>query len=125
MTIVASRDFLSRIALAQIWMSFGVQPQAMLGNSIGEFGDAVWLESSPEDALEIVATAWPYDAGFCRQAALLSVRLSAEEVNARIASETELDLQRSMASLPWSRDPLCLEQFEKKLTAQGCLAADL
>jgi phthiocerol/phenolphthiocerol synthesis type-I polyketide synthase E len=48
--------FLLEYALARLWQSWGVQPQAMIGYSLGEYVAAclagVW---SPEDALTVVA----------------------------------------------------------------------
>jgi amino acid adenylation domain-containing protein len=127
-TIVAQPAIFSvEYALAQLWMSFGVQPKAMLGHSIGEFVAACLAGVfTLEDALVVVATR-----GRMMQAlpsgGMLSVRLPAEEVSARLAAESELDLAAiNGPSLCVVAGPhSALEQFEKKLTAAGIVSRRL
>lgn len=79
--------FVVEYALAQLWQSWGVKPQAMIGHSIGEFVAACLAGVfSLEDALMLVANRgrlmWELPRG-----AMLSVRLSAPEVEKRLAGE--------------------------------------
>lgn len=79
--------FVIEYALAQLWQSWGVQPQAMIGHSIGEFVAAcIAGVFSLEDALMLVATRgrlmWELPGG-----AMLSVRLPAKEVEPRLSAE--------------------------------------
>jgi acyl transferase domain-containing protein/acyl carrier protein len=49
--------FVIEYALAKLWMSYGIKPQAMIGHSIGEYVAACLAEVfSLEDALALVAT---------------------------------------------------------------------
>ena len=121
-TIIAQPAiFTIEYALAQLWMSYGIQPRAMLGHSIGEFVAACLAGVfSLEDALQIVATR-----GAMMQAlpagGMLSVRLSAEETAAKLKNETELDLAAingpalSVVAGPHA----ALEKFEKRLGQEG------
>ncbi|MBN3889027.1 MAG: aminotransferase class III-fold pyridoxal phosphate-dependent enzyme [Nostoc sp. JL31] len=79
--------FVIEYALAQLWQSWGVKPQGMIGHSIGEFVAAcIAGVFSLEDALMLVATRgrlmWELPAG-----AMLSVRLPAKEVEPRLSAE--------------------------------------
>ncbi|MEH2024336.1 aminotransferase class III-fold pyridoxal phosphate-dependent enzyme [Nostoc sp.] len=79
--------FVIEYALAQLWQSWGVKPQAMIGHSIGEFVAAcIAGVFTLEDALMLVATRgrfmWELPEG-----AMLSVRLPAKEVEPRLSAE--------------------------------------
>ncbi len=72
--------FTIEYALAQLWISWGIEPVATIGHSIGEFVSATLAGVfSLEDALKLVATRgkmmWDLPPG-----AMLSVRMSATEV---------------------------------------------
>ena len=79
--------FTIEYALAQLWMSWGIKPKALIGHSIGEFVAACLANVfSLADALKLVATRaqmmWNLPKG-----AMLSVRLSAAEVAKRLGSD--------------------------------------
>lgn len=79
--------FVIEYALAQLWQSWGVKPQAMIGHSIGEFVAAcIAGVFTLEDALMLVANRgrfmWELPEG-----AMLSVRLPAKEVEPRLSAE--------------------------------------
>ncbi|MBN3907812.1 MAG: aminotransferase class III-fold pyridoxal phosphate-dependent enzyme [Nostoc sp. NMS1] len=79
--------FVIEYALAQLWQSWGVKPQAMIGHSIGELVAAcIAGVFTLEDALTLVANRgrlmWELPEG-----AMLSVRLPAKEVEPRLSAE--------------------------------------
>ncbi|MEH2446013.1 MAG: aminotransferase class III-fold pyridoxal phosphate-dependent enzyme [Nostoc sp.] len=79
--------FVIEYALAQLWQSWGVKPQAMIGHSIGEFVAAcIAGVFTLKDALMLVANRgrlmWELPFG-----AMLSVRLPAKEVEPRLSAE--------------------------------------
>jgi len=76
--------FTIEYALAQLWMTWGIQPQGMLGHSVGEFVAACLAGVfSLEDALALIAAR-----GRMMQkippGGMLSVRLSESEIRARL-----------------------------------------
>jgi amino acid adenylation domain-containing protein len=76
--------FTVEYALAQLWLSWGIRPQAMMGHSVGEFVAACLAGVfSLEDALALVAAR-----GRMMQkvapGGMLSVRLSESEIRARL-----------------------------------------
>ncbi|HEY4817346.1 MAG TPA: amino acid adenylation domain-containing protein [Candidatus Acidoferrum sp.] len=76
--------FTVEYALAQLWISWGIQPQGMLGHSVGEFVAACFAGVFPlEDALALIASR-----GRMMQkiapGGMLSVRLPESEVRARL-----------------------------------------
>ena len=115
--------FVIEYALAQLWMSWGVQPAALLGHSVGEYVAACLAGVfSLEDALRLVAAraelvqAQP-------PGAMLAVRLRADELL--------LDRRLSLAAI--NAPTLCvvsgpfdaIAEFETQLTAQGTAAKRL
>ncbi len=82
--------FITEYALAQLWLSWGVQPVAMIGHSIGEFVAACLAEVfSLEDGLKLVATRgqmmWEMPTG-----SMLSVRLAAETLEPRLRPDVAI-----------------------------------
>ncbi len=90
--VTQSALFAVEYALARLWMSWGIQPSAMAGHSIGEYVAAclagVW---SLEDALSLVAERGRLMASMPR-GAMLAVHLAPQDLEARLASHPDLDV---------------------------------
>ena len=76
--------FIIEYALAQLWMSWNVRPEAMIGHSIGEYVAACLAGVfSLEDALTLIATRGRLMQSLPR-GAMLSVRVPAEQLRPRL-----------------------------------------
>ena len=114
--------FVTELAMASLWMEWGVEPKAMTGHSLGEFVAAVVAKvMSREDALRLVAVRGRLMQE-TERGAMLSVRLSVD----RIAPL--LDERLSIAA--WNSPSLCVvsgpveavDELEKRLEQEsvGC-----
>ena len=111
--------FTIEYALAQLWMSWGIRPKAMVGHSIGEFVAACLAGViSLEDALALVALR-----GRMMQqlpaGGMLSVRLPEAEVRKRLRDPLSLAAVNSpsLCVVAGALDPL--GQFERELSDAG------
>ena len=111
--------FAVEYSVARLWMSWGIQPQAMLGHSIGEYTAAcVSGVMSLEDALEVVA-----QRGQLMQqmgaGAMLAVSLREDQLRQRlrggvcIAAVNAADLCVASGTLPE------VEELERELQSAG------
>jgi phthiocerol/phenolphthiocerol synthesis type-I polyketide synthase E len=111
--------FVIAYALAQLWMSWGITPEAMSGHSVGEYVAAclAGVFSLP-DALMLVATR-----GRLVQAlptgSMLAVPLSEAEAQALIDSEVSLAAINAPAMCVLSGTDAAIDGIEQTLTAQG------
>ncbi len=84
--------FVIEYALAQLWLSWGVQPQAMLGHSIGEYVAACLAGVfSLEDALSIVAKRGRLIQS-CARGSMLSISLSESRALSLLHAHEHLSL---------------------------------
>ncbi|GCE13512.1 type I polyketide synthase [Tengunoibacter tsumagoiensis] len=83
-------QFVLSYALAQLWQSWGIQPQAMLGHSLGEYVAACLAGVfTCEEALQIIA----YRGALMQKmpiGSMISVALSEEAVRARLVPGVEI-----------------------------------
>jgi amino acid adenylation domain-containing protein len=111
--------FALEYALARLWMSLGVEPVAMIGHSVGEFAAAVLAGvMSLADAARLVARR-----GRMMQAlpagAMLSVRLGAAELQARLPDALSLAAENAPNASVVSGGAEAIEAFCAALEAEG------
>jgi acyl transferase domain-containing protein/acyl carrier protein len=111
--------FVIEYALAQLWMDWGIRPQAMIGYSLGEYVAACLAGvMSLEDALRLVASR----AGMIQelpQGALLAVALTSEQLNPLLGDELSLMAINGPEQCVVSGPVLAIQAFENKLIADG------
>jgi acyl transferase domain-containing protein/glutamate-1-semialdehyde aminotransferase/acyl carrier protein len=110
--------FVTEYALAQLWQSWGVIPQATIGHSIGEFVSAcLGGVFSLEDALRLVATRsrmmWELPRG-----SMLSVRLSATKISPYLTGDLTIAAINSPALCVISGPTAAIENLQSQLTDQ-------
>ncbi|HEY6455787.1 MAG TPA: amino acid adenylation domain-containing protein [Steroidobacteraceae bacterium] len=111
--------FMVEYALAQLWMSWGIQPDAMIGHSVGEFVVAVLAGvMSLEDALPLVA-----HRGRLMQAlpggAMLAVRLPESELRPLLDAQLAIAAINGPALSVASGAEDAIAGLEQRLTARG------
>ena len=111
--------FALEYALARLWMSLGVTPVAMIGHSVGEFTAAVLAGVMPlADAARLVARR-----GALMQAlpsgAMLSVRLGAAELRARLPGALSLAAENAPNATVVSGTHPDVEAFRLALEGDG------
>ncbi|HET8844803.1 MAG TPA: type I polyketide synthase, partial [Ktedonobacteraceae bacterium] len=111
--------FVVEYALAQLWMHWGLQPQGMLGHSLGEYVAAcVAGVLSLEEALRLVAVR-----GRLMQqlpaGRMLAVGMQEAEVCARMPAGVELAAVNGPQLCSVAGEPERIEEFERVLQEQG------
>ncbi len=110
--------FVIEYALAKLWISWGISPQALIGHSIGEYVAACLAGVfSLEDALKLVAMR-----GKLMQTmpggAMLAVSLSAKDVEEFLNEELSLAASNSATLCVVSGTYQAIDNLEAKLTAK-------
>ncbi|MEO3848392.1 SDR family NAD(P)-dependent oxidoreductase [Streptomyces sp. B8F3] len=111
--------FCVEYALARLWQSWGVQPRAMAGHSVGEYVAACLAGVfSLEDAVRLVAAR-----GRLVQktpgGAMLSVFLPERETTARLGDGLSLAAVNATALCVVAGIPEAVDDLERRLTAEG------
>ncbi|EDN71278.1 polyketide synthase [Beggiatoa sp. PS] len=111
--------FVVEYALAKLWMSWGVYPEAMIGHSIGEYVAAcISGVLSLENALTLVATR-----GKLMQqvppGTMLAVPLSAQKVEARLGEELSLAAINTLSLCVVSGSTAAVDTLQHQLTQEG------
>ena len=111
--------FVIEYALAQLWMSWGIRPQAMIGYSIGEYVAATLAGVlSIEDALTLVAKR----AQMIQElpsGAMLAVPLSEEQVHPLLSENLSLSAINGSQQCVIAGVIDAVDELESKLTQKG------
>ena len=106
-------------ALAQQWISWGVQPEAMAGHSIGEYAAATLAGvMEVEDALRVVAARGRVMQQVCR-GAMLSVPMSEEEIGRYLSEEVWLSAINAPQMVVVGGEEDAIGQLERELKKHG------
>ncbi|RUS95288.1 hypothetical protein DSM106972_090640 [Dulcicalothrix desertica PCC 7102] len=117
--------FVIEYALAQLWMAWGVHPEAMIGHSIGEYVAATLAGVfSLEDALIIVANRGKLMQQ-CKSGAMLSVQLSEQEVKPLLAPELSLAASNGPSYCVVSGTTEAVEQLQQHLEQKNVICRRL
>ncbi|MDZ7967790.1 MAG: beta-ketoacyl synthase N-terminal-like domain-containing protein [Nostoc sp. DedSLP03] len=117
--IAQSAIFVIEYALAKLWQSYGVEPQAAIGHSIGEYVAATLAEVfSLEDALSLVAAR-----GQMMQqlptGAMLSVPLPADKVKSLLGQELSVAAINQPSQCVISGSTAAVDALQNQLATQG------
>ncbi|MFP5264070.1 MAG: SDR family oxidoreductase [Blastocatellia bacterium] len=111
--------FVIEYALAQLWMSWGMRPQALVGYSLGEYVAACLAGVfSLEDGLKLVAERARMIESL-PAGALLAVGLSEDEISPLLGDELSLMAVNGPAQCVASGPPDAIEAFQSRLDAIG------
>ncbi|MEH2405211.1 beta-ketoacyl synthase N-terminal-like domain-containing protein [Nostoc sp.] len=111
--------FVIEYALAKLWQSYGVEPQAAIGHSIGEYVAATLAEVfSLEDALSLVAAR-----GQMMQqlpaGAMLSIPLPADKLKSLLGQELSVAAINQPSQCVVSGSIAAIDALQNQLAAQG------
>lgn len=114
--------FVTELAMTRLWQSWGVEPKAVAGHSLGEFVAAVVARvMSREDGLQLVAARGKLMQQMER-GAMLSVRLSEEQTVAHMGESLSIAAVNSPTLCVVSGPEGAIHNLEEKLTHEnvGC-----
>jgi non-ribosomal peptide synthase protein (TIGR01720 family) len=117
--------FVIEYALARLWMSWGIQPQAMIGHSIGEYVAACLAGVfTLEDALALVATRGKLMQAL-PQGAMLVVPLAESAIRTYLGDRLSLAAVNSPALCTVSGPADAIAELEQQLSAEGVACRSL
>lgn len=119
-SVVQPLLFSLEYALARLWISWGVKPQAMHGYSLGEYVAACLAEVfSLEDALRLVARRAQLLEEFCERGAMLAVCLPADELAARLPEGVDVAAVNGPLMCVAGGPVAELQHLAERLTREG------
>ena len=113
--------FLTAYAAARVWMSWGIEPAAMVGHSVGELVCATLADVfSFEDALGLIARRGRLMQN-CQPGAMLAVRLSEAELRSQLPADVDIAAVNSPRSCVVSGPFGAIEALEKILAQKDVM----
>ena len=117
--------FAVEYSLAKLWMSWGIQPDAMIGHSVGEFVAAVMAGvMSLEDALPLVALRGALMQDLHR-GSMLSVRLPERELRPLLGADVAIAAVNGPSLTVASGPDPAIHALEQMLHARGVVCRHL
>jgi acyl transferase domain-containing protein/thioesterase domain-containing protein/acyl carrier protein len=117
--------FVTEMALARLWMSFGIRPDAMIGHSLGEYVAACLAGVfSLGDALALV-TARGRLMATSAAGAMLSIDLAEEEVRPLLGQALSLAALNAPTSVVVSGPEAAIAHLEARLAERGAVSRRL
>lgn len=120
--------FVLEYALAQLWISWGIQPSVVMGHSIGEYVAAcIAGVFSLEDGIRMVAARGQLMQALPQTGAMISVLADQERVRALLAQQPDVVIAaiNGVHSTVISGDRAAIDQVVVQLQAQGIKTAAL
>jgi acyl transferase domain-containing protein len=111
--------FVMEYALAKLWMSWGIQPRAMVGHSIGEYVAATLAGVfSLQDALMVVVHRGRLMQN-CQPGVMLSVSFAAEKLEALLDNDLVIAVDNAPQLCVVSGSETAIARLEQRLTNQN------
>lgn len=111
--------FVIEYALAQLWLTWGIRPEAMIGHSIGEYVAACLAGVlSLEDALTLVAARGRLMQEL-PEGAMLSIALAEQDLAPLLNQELSLAAHNGPTHCTVSGPPTAIVNLQTRLSAQG------
>ena len=114
------------IALGELWRSYGIEPEAVVGHSMGEAGAAYFAGAlSLEDAMAVICTRSALMRATSGRGAMAVVELSYQELQARLApfaTQVTVAVSNAPRSSVMSGEPAIVAQLLAQLERDGIFA---
>ncbi len=118
-------NFAVQVGLTQLWKSYGLTPQAVVGHSVGEIA-AAWAAGVLDlaDAIYLVWQRSHLQKPLIQQGGMLSVGLSVDEIGPQLTNHTDISLAaiNSSRSVTLAGDLTALATIQAELDTQDIFA---
>src|SRR5512133_1277349 len=108
--------FAVELALARLWMSWGIEPQAMIGHSLGEYVAACVAEVMPRDVAVSVVAARARLMQAQPRGTMMAVRLSAAELEPWLTPEVVIAAANAPGLNVVSGPDAAVTELERRLS---------